>query len=83
MEKTILGIYISEKVREPLRVQNLLSKFGCSVRTRLGINDTLNEVKGGGIILLELTGDCQECEKLEEELRKIEFLDVQKMTFNI
>lgn len=83
MEKRILGIYIGEKVNEPVRVQHLLSKYGCSIRTRLGLNDTLNEVKGGGIILLELTGDLAECERLENALKGIEHLDVQRMTFTV
>ena len=83
MEKRILGLYIGDKIAEPLKVQYLLSKYGCTIRTRLGLNDTQNEIKGGGIILLELTGELNECDKLEKELRKIEHLDVQSMRFNL
>jgi hypothetical protein len=81
MEKRILGIYIGEKVSEPLQVQYLLTKYGCSIRTRLGLNDTLNEIKGGGIIILELTGESTECDRLEADLKKVEHLGVQKMIF--
>ncbi len=81
-ETWILGIRISDREHEVSLVQNVLTKFGCSIRTRLG----LHEVKDGycapgGLILLELTGDPSEFIKLENELLSIEGLDVKKMVF--
>ena len=78
----ILGIRISDRVKEVQQVQSVLTKFGCSIKTRLG----LHEVNGDycseeGLILLELTGDQEEFSKLERELLRIEGLEVKKMVF--
>ena len=79
----ILGIRITERVKEVQNVQEALSKFGCSIRTRLGLHETNESACSGcGLILLELTGDQNEFMKLENELLKIEGLEVKKMIFS-
>jgi len=78
----ILGIYIPDRSQEAEDVQSLLTKFGCSIKTRLGLHE-MNEDKcsKGGIILLELTGEITEFRKLKKELSKIEGLIIRKMIF--
>jgi hypothetical protein len=81
-ERWIIGINVTDRVNEAEKVQAILTKFGCSIKTRLGLHEVTNNYCDEGVlILVELTGDLQECEKLENELRKIEKLDVQKMIF--
>jgi hypothetical protein len=81
-ERWIIGINVTDRVNEAEKVQATLTKFGCSIKTRLGLHEvTNNYCDEGGLILVELTGDLVECEKLENELRKIEKLEVQKMVF--
>jgi len=78
----ILGIHISDRVKNAGLIQPVLTKFGCTIRTRLGLHDVTEEYcSSTGIILLELTGDPKEYVKLENELLKIEGLDVKKMVF--
>ena len=78
----ILGIHISDRVRDAGLVQPVLTKFGHTIRTRLGLHDVIEEVSSPtGMILLQLTGDLKECIKLENELLKIEGLEVKKMVF--
>jgi len=78
----ILGIHISDRVRNAGLVQPVLTKFGHTIRTRLGLHDVTEEVSSPtGMILLELTGDPKECINLENELLKIEGLEVKKMVF--
>ena len=78
----ILGIYITDRVLEVSDVQSILTKFGCSIKTRLGLHEVQeNFCSSNGLIILELTGDAEEMAKLEKELLKIEGLEVQKMTF--
>jgi hypothetical protein len=81
-ETRILGISISDRVKKVDEVQNVLTKFGCSIKTRLGLHEVVDdECSINGTIILELSGDMEECIKLENELLKIEGLDVQKMVF--
>lgn len=79
----ILGINVTDRAEVAARVQKVLTLYGCSIRTRLGINDSEDEghYGSGGLIIIELSGDPPEWEKLESELRKIEKVEVNKMDF--
>jgi hypothetical protein len=82
-EICILGIHISDSVRNAELIQPVLTKFGCTIRTRLGLHDVAEEFSSStGMMILELTGDPKEYVKLENELLKIEGLEVKKMVFN-
>ena len=77
-----MGVYVNNRVKEVARIQPILTKYGCTIRTRLGLHSIDNEyAEDTGLILLELTGDAEECLKLENELLTIAELDVQKMVF--
>lgn len=81
-EIRILGIAVNDNAGEAIRIQSILTKFGCSIKTRLGLHEVNNEkCNTEGIILLELCGNTEEMDKLEKELLKIENLKVRKMTF--
>ncbi len=81
-EIRILGLHLTNRVKEAIKVQDVLTKFGCSIKTRLGLHDVNEEVcSANGIIILELCGSIDEMAKLENELLKIEGLEVRKMTF--
>lgn len=78
----VLGINITNREGSVALVQNVLAKFGCSIRTRLGLHSTdPSACAGCGLILLELYGDSAEFHKLENELLKIEGIEVKKMVF--
>ena len=81
-ETWILGIQISDRVKEAALIQPILTKFGCTIRTRLGLHDVAEEFSSPtGMILLELTGDPKEYVKLENELLNVDGLEVKKMVF--
>ncbi len=81
-ERWILGIHISDRVKKVGLIQPILTKFGCSIGTRLGLHDVTDDFcSPNGMILLELTGDPNEFTKLENELLNIEGLEVKKMVF--
>lgn len=81
-EIIILGIYIQERSKNALAVQNLLTKFGCSIKTRLGLHEVVDGFcSNSGLILIELTGDKTEMDNLEKELKKLSEVEIQKMVF--
>ena len=81
-KKIILGLHVSNRVKDATKVQDVLTKFGCSIRTRLGLHDVSEEFCSPcGLIILELTGDKKEISKMESALKKIIDLDVKKMEF--
>ncbi len=78
----ILGVTVSEKIKHPEQIQQIFSMYGNIIRTRIG----LNEEKDGfaqlyGIILLELFGDEEQFDALEEKLHSIHGIEVQSMNF--
>lgn len=81
-EIIVLGIYIQERSKNALAVQNLLTKFGCSIKTRLGLHEVVDGFcSNSGLILIELTGDKTEMDNLEKELKKLGEVEIQKMVF--
>lgn len=84
METKILGLAISNRQNASLEVQNLLTKYGCSIKTRLGMHEVNeNACSTSGLIILELTGDQEEYQRLERDLRLIQGIQVDSMSFNL
>jgi hypothetical protein len=81
-EVRVLGIRITDTVSGAARVQHVLTKYGCSIRTRLGLHDPEGAGNSStGLILLELTGDPQEHILLENELLSLKGVITRKMEF--
>jgi hypothetical protein len=81
-EMWILGIQITGRENAVSEVQSVLTKFGCSIKTRLGLHNATSDGYGPqGLILLELTGDITEFYKLENELLALAGVNVRKMVF--
>ncbi len=76
---TILGLYISEEIKDKTGLQYILTKYGNIIRTRVGLNQ---ECGSKGIILLELFGDEQEMSNFENALARFEGLEFQRMHFS-
>lgn len=81
-EVRVLGVMINDPTKGANKIQGILTKYGCCIRTRLGMHD-MGEMYAAetGLMLLELTGDIQECLRLENELLELEGVDTQKMVF--
>ncbi len=78
----ILGVHITDRIGHVSEVQTVLSKYGCNVKTRLG----LHEVDEGfcsknGLIILELFGEEKLCGELRDNLAAIKGVDVKEMVF--
>jgi len=81
-EVRILGLMINDPTKGSDKIQSILTKYGCSIHTRLGLHDIdADYARETGLILLELTGDLQECLRLENELLALDGIEVQKMVF--
>lgn len=81
-ETRILGVLITDRQQEAGKIQNVLTKYGCSIKTRLGLHEVTDEVSStSGLLLLELTGNVSEMDKLENELLAVEGTQTQKMIF--
>lgn len=58
---TILGIKIEDRMKEAGEVQKLLSRYGCSIKTRLGLHEVAGDYcSTSGLIILELAGPAED-----------------------
>jgi hypothetical protein len=82
-ELWILGVHITNRVKDVSDFQAVLTKFGCTIKTRLGLHEVTDDFCAlSGLVILELTGHREEFVKLENELLKIDGIEVKKMVFD-
>ena len=77
---TILGIHITDRIEEALPVQQALTEFGTSIKTRLGLHEP-GDAKNG-LVLLEVVGDAEEIQHICDKLNAINGVEVQTMVFH-
>ena len=69
MATTILVVQMDKRRETAVEVQGILTEFGCSVKTRLGIHDgVVDKCSDHGLIILELAGVKKEHQALEKRL---------------
>jgi len=76
----ILGILIRNGSQNAKELQRILSLYGCSIRTRMGVNE-LHFGEPAGLIILELAGIVEEMDQLESDLRGLGGCVVRKIAF--
>ena len=79
---TILGIHVKSRAKAAGNVQKILTEFGCSIKTRVGLHDATADVcSPSGVILLELVGKDEDFQKLAKKLDAIQGLETKFMVF--
>lgn len=83
MAKIIMGIQQEQRHETAADVQGLLTKYGCYIKTRLGVHQASEDsCSEKGLIILEFTDKAdREARELEKELKKLGDVVVKKMEF--
>ena len=85
MSKIILGLDIEKRMNIAKEVQEVLSEYGCFIKTRIGLHEVSDDRRfcsENGLVILELIRDSgSEGAKLEERLSAIDGVQVNKMEF--
>lgn len=69
----IMAIRVAPRNVAAPKVQEVLTKFGCIIKVRLGLHEALeNECANDGIILLQLIHDVEKIKSLKDELNEIQ-----------
>jgi hypothetical protein len=80
VKHTIFGVHISHRTENVPAVQAVLSKYGCSIRTRLGLHDAdSTSCSPSGLLLVDVFGP--EAEPFYMELSNLQGVDLQRMDF--
>jgi hypothetical protein len=79
----IVGIHITDRIHHVDPVQHLLTEYGCSIRTRLGLHEAGNDFcSPNGLLLLELVGTDERHSEMLDKLNQVEGVEAQKMVFD-
>jgi hypothetical protein len=76
----IIGILAERERNVVSDLQKVLTAYGCSIRSRLGVNEVFFGLPAG-LIILELTGDYSQRLLLEKELKTLNRVHVRTMAF--
>ena len=78
-KRTILGVHVAQRTRHTAKVQKILSDYGCSIRTRIGLHEAgAGFCSPNGLILLEVV---DRAGALAAALAKVPGVSVKKMAF--
>ena len=83
-EIRIIGLLISDRIKEAGLTQNVLSEFAHIIKSRLGFHEVNEDICSRvGFMILRLEGDPEEFDLLEAKLKQIGGLELQHMIFQI
>ena len=78
----IVGVHITDRIHHIDSVQHVLTEYGCSIRTRLGLHEAGDGFcSPNGLLILELVGDDQTHDEMLEKLNNTEGIEAKKMVF--
>ncbi len=81
-ELRIIGLLITDRIKEAGMTQHVLTQHAHVIKSRLGFHEVSDNICSRvGVMLLQLRGKTEDCDKLENELREIGGIEIQKMTF--
>ena len=71
----VILVKIDQRSSEATKVQDILTKYGCNIRVRLGLHEVPNEFcANDGLVVLEVQGDRDILDKMIEELNALEYV---------
>ncbi|MBF4692357.1 hypothetical protein [Fusibacter ferrireducens] len=82
--RVIMGIQVGDREQEAVKVQELLTKHGCIIKTRLGLHEASVEgqCSSNGLIILEFIQNKEdEIKAMITELSALESIKVEQMIF--
>jgi ribose 5-phosphate isomerase len=81
-KRIILGVQVTNRIKNALEVQEILTKFGCNIKTRLGLHEVTDAVCSTiGLLILEMYGDIKQIKEMESQLKAVHGIVVKKMVF--
>jgi len=72
MINSLMAVKIGARTKHAAEVQEILTKYGCSIKTRVGFHDTdENHCSTDGILVLQLAGKENEIKDMLDELNAL------------
>jgi uncharacterized protein (DUF1330 family) len=78
----IMAIHVTDRVKQASLVQDILTKYGASIKTRIGLHEA-SETKAStnGLILVEFVGTQKKSEKMLAALNAVTGVEAKSIIF--
>ncbi len=79
----LMAILQENRVETATKVQEVLTRNGCSIRVRLGLHDAgVGSCSNSGLILLQICGEKADAEKLQADLQSVPHVKAKMMSLD-
>jgi hypothetical protein len=79
----IIGVRMDNRIDNAVKFQEVLTKNGCMLKTRLGLHDIIDDdCANDGIIVLQPYGSKEDVEALVNELNSLEGITARYIDLN-
>lgn len=79
----IIGVRMDNRIDNAVTFQEILTKNGCKIKTRLGLHEVNDEVcSNDGLIVLQPYGSKEDVEALVKELNSLEGVTARYIDLN-
>jgi len=76
MKYKVILVKIDHRSTEAVKVQNVLTEFGCNIKVRLGLHEVSKEFcANDGLIILEVDGKTDELDAMIVQLNAVEYVE--------
>lgn len=78
-DHVLLGVHVTDRLKEAVEVQKVFTEFGQNIKTRVGLHEIGSSPEG--LVVLEIVGDRQVSQKMAQKLNAIQGIEVKEMVF--
>lgn len=84
MTRSVLLVLVSLRKESAVKVQQILTEWGCFIKTRLGLHEgVLDSCTESGLIFLELVGDETKHQELARKLNLLNGVDAKLINLSV
>ncbi len=79
---SLLAVKVDGRTSKAVHVQEILTKYGCNIKTRVGFHEASESCCAmDGIIILQLFGEADVAQAMQSELGKLEGVSAKIIEF--
>ncbi len=83
-KRNIIAILVEQRDEVAVKVQQILTAWGCMIKTRLGLHEgVLDKCTQTGLIILEMVGEDDKIDEFIRKLKLIKGVDTKKIVLEL
>lgn len=79
----IVGLRVNHRTGNAVKLQEVLTQFGCNIKLRVGLHETSEEYcSDDGVIMLQVSGDLSTAQRMMDAFNELEGVSAKMMDLN-